>query len=80
MLSSKNLAVGMTAELSIVVTPELTVGHFVQGMPQVYATPMMIVWRSAPRCRRAMSGTSRRRRSVARCVRSLASSMSKRRA
>ena len=25
------------------VTPELTVGHFVPGMPLVYATPMMIL-------------------------------------
>lgn len=25
------------------VTPDMTVGHFVPGMPQVYATPMMIL-------------------------------------
>jgi len=28
---------------AIVVTPDMTVGHFVPGMPQVYATPMMIL-------------------------------------
>jgi fluoroacetyl-CoA thioesterase len=43
MRPSENVTVGMTAEVSIVVTPEMTVGHFVPGMPQVYATPMMIL-------------------------------------
>ena len=38
-----NLAIGMAAAVSIVVTPDMTVGHFVPGMPQVYATPMMIL-------------------------------------
>ena len=37
-----NIAVGMTATKETVVTPELTVGHFVKGMPLVYGTPMMI--------------------------------------
>jgi predicted thioesterase len=37
------VAIGMTAETSITVTPEMTVGHFVAGMPQVYATPVMIM-------------------------------------
>ncbi len=34
---------GMTAETTVVVRPEMTVGHFVAGMPRVYATPMMIL-------------------------------------
>src|SRR5690242_11171678 len=33
----------MTAETTIIVTRELTIGHFVPGMPRVYATPMMIL-------------------------------------
>jgi predicted thioesterase len=37
------IAVGMSAERSVTVTEELTVGHFVDGMPKVYATPMMIL-------------------------------------
>lgn len=40
---SANLAIGMANAVSIVVTPDMTVGHFVPGMPQVYATPMMIL-------------------------------------
>ena len=39
----ENIKVGMTAESSTVVTPEMTVGHVLPGMPQVYATPMMIL-------------------------------------
>jgi fluoroacetyl-CoA thioesterase len=35
--------IGMSAERKLVVPPERTVGHFVQGMPMVYATPMMIL-------------------------------------
>jgi hypothetical protein len=38
-----NLAIGMAAAVSIVVTADMMVGHFVPGMPQVYATPMMIL-------------------------------------
>ncbi|GCC47049.1 hypothetical protein chiPu_0031259, partial [Chiloscyllium punctatum] len=34
---------GMTAEKVVVVTPEMTVGHVVPGMPAVYGTPMMIL-------------------------------------
>src|ERR1700692_3143371 len=34
---------GMSAERMLVVPPERTVGHFVPGMPMVYATPMMIL-------------------------------------
>jgi fluoroacetyl-CoA thioesterase len=38
-----NVRIGMTAEKTVTVTAEMTVGHFVAGMPQVYATPMMIL-------------------------------------
>jgi predicted thioesterase len=34
---------GMTAEKIVTVTPEMTVGHFVANMPEVYGTPMMIL-------------------------------------
>ena len=34
---------GMSAERKLVVPPDRTVGHFVPGMPMVYATPMMIL-------------------------------------
>ena len=37
------LTVGMMAEKKVIVTPELTVGHFVPGMPAVYGTPVMIL-------------------------------------
>jgi fluoroacetyl-CoA thioesterase len=43
MLALSNVRIGMTAEKTVTVTPDLTVGHFVAGMPQVYATPMMIL-------------------------------------
>jgi fluoroacetyl-CoA thioesterase len=38
-----SLAIGMSAELKLVVTREMTIGHLVDGMPLVYATPMMIL-------------------------------------
>ena len=38
-----NVRIGMTAEMTVTVTPEMTVGHFVADMSQVYATPMMIL-------------------------------------
>jgi fluoroacetyl-CoA thioesterase len=38
-----NVAIGMTAETTTTVSPEMTVGHFVADMPPVYATPMMIL-------------------------------------
>jgi fluoroacetyl-CoA thioesterase len=38
-----NVTTGMTAAKTVTVTAEMTVGHFVAGMPQVYATPMMIL-------------------------------------
>src|SRR5215468_7180533 len=37
------ITIGMSAERTLVVPPERTVGHFVPGMPMVYATPMMIL-------------------------------------
>src|SRR5260221_11551889 len=37
------ITIGMSAERTLVVPPERTVGHFVPGMPMVYATPMMIM-------------------------------------
>jgi predicted thioesterase len=37
------IKIGMSAERILVVPPERTVGHFVRGMPMVYATPMMIL-------------------------------------
>ena len=37
------VTVGMTAEKTVTVTPEMTIGHFVANMPQVYATPIMIL-------------------------------------
>jgi fluoroacetyl-CoA thioesterase len=38
-----NVTIGMTAEKTVTVTSEMTVSHFVANMPQVYATPMMIL-------------------------------------
>jgi len=37
------IQIGMSAERTLVVPPEQTVGHFVDGMPMVFATPMMIL-------------------------------------
>jgi fluoroacetyl-CoA thioesterase len=37
------ITIGMSAERTRVVTPDLTVKHFVPKMPAVYATPMMIM-------------------------------------
>jgi predicted thioesterase len=37
------ITVGMSAERTLVVPPERTVGHFVPHMPMVFATPMMIL-------------------------------------
>ena len=39
----ENVTIGMMAEKIVTVTSEMTVGHFVPDMPQVYATPMMIL-------------------------------------
>ena len=38
-----NVTIGMTAEKTVTVSSEMTIGHFVAHMPQVYATPMMIL-------------------------------------
>src|ERR1700722_9736731 len=43
MNSISKLTLGMTAAKTVIVTPEMTVGHFVAHMPQVYATAMMIL-------------------------------------
>ena len=43
MYALDNIRIGMTAEHTVTVTLEMTVGHFVANMPQVYATPMMIL-------------------------------------
>ena len=37
------IKIGMSAERTLVVPPERTVGHFAPHMPMVYATPMMIL-------------------------------------
>jgi fluoroacetyl-CoA thioesterase len=37
------LAVGMAAELNVVITREMTIGYLVDGMPRVYATPIMVL-------------------------------------
>jgi predicted thioesterase len=39
----ENVTIGMTAEQVVTVTFEKTIGHFVAQMPQVYATPIMIL-------------------------------------
>src|ERR1700674_3258405 len=38
-----NVTIGMTAKKTVTVSYAMTVGHFVADMPQVYATPMMIL-------------------------------------
>jgi fluoroacetyl-CoA thioesterase len=37
------IKIGMSAERSLVVPTEQTVGHLLAGMPMVFATPMMIL-------------------------------------
>ncbi|PSO18373.1 thioesterase family protein [Bradyrhizobium sp. MOS003] len=39
----EKVTAGMTAERLVAVTPEMTVGHVIPGMPAVYGTPMMIL-------------------------------------
>jgi len=39
----EKVKVGMAAEKKVIVTPEMTVGHVVPGMPAVYGTPTMIL-------------------------------------
>jgi predicted thioesterase len=38
-----NLTIGMSAEMQLLVTRQMTIGYFVPGMPCVYATPMMVL-------------------------------------
>ena len=38
-----SIEIGMTGEAEVVVTPEITVGGHVPGMPMVYGTPFMIL-------------------------------------
>src|SRR5689334_5376192 len=37
------VAIGMVAEKKVTVTPKMTVGHVLPGMPAVYGTPTMIL-------------------------------------
>ncbi len=37
------IKIGMSAERTLLVPPEQTVGHLLAGMPMVFATPMMIL-------------------------------------
>jgi fluoroacetyl-CoA thioesterase len=37
------ITIGMSADRTLVVPPERTVGHILKGMPMVFATPMMIL-------------------------------------
>ena len=37
------ITIGMSAERTLIVTPDRTVKHFVPKMPAVFATPMMIM-------------------------------------
>ncbi|WP_339027141.1 thioesterase family protein [Bradyrhizobium symbiodeficiens] len=39
----ERVTAGMTADKLVTVTPEMTVGHVIPGMPAVYGTPMMIL-------------------------------------
>jgi fluoroacetyl-CoA thioesterase len=43
MIALGNLTVGMSAEMQLLVTRQMTIGYFVPGMPHVYATPMMVL-------------------------------------
>ncbi|HWP45322.1 MAG TPA: thioesterase family protein [Blastocatellia bacterium] len=40
--ATEKIPAGASATKSIVVTREMTVTHFVEGMPEVYGTPIMI--------------------------------------
>jgi predicted thioesterase len=42
MKATANIPVGATATKTIEVTREMTVAHHVEGMPEVYGTPIMI--------------------------------------
>jgi predicted thioesterase len=41
--ATDHLTIGMSAEVTLVVTKEMTIRHFVPGLPYVYATPMMVL-------------------------------------
>ena len=38
-----DLKAGLSSETDFVVTREMTIGHFIAGMPLVYATPVMVL-------------------------------------
>jgi len=42
MTSHPVIPVGLSGSASVIVTRELTVAHWVPGMPEVYGTPFMI--------------------------------------
>src|SRR5262245_575687 len=42
MKATANVQIGVTGTQQIEVTREMTVGHFHEGMPEVYGTPIMI--------------------------------------
>ena len=42
MTATRNIPVGATATKEIIVTRDMTVGHFVEAMPEVFGTPIMI--------------------------------------
>jgi hypothetical protein len=35
--------IGLEAEMKLIVSLEMTIGHLIAGMPYVYATPMMVL-------------------------------------
>lgn len=41
--ASEVITTGVSAERTLVVSPEQTVGHVLEGMPMVFSTPMMIM-------------------------------------
>lgn len=41
--ASEIITTGVSAERTLVVSPEQTVGHVLEGMPMVFSTPMMIM-------------------------------------
>lgn len=43
MSARHQITLGMTGEKIVTVTPEMTVAHFLPGMPAVYATAIMIL-------------------------------------
>ncbi|MGM4902767.1 thioesterase family protein [Tardiphaga sp. 866_E4_N2_1] len=43
MTQGQSIAVGMSGQRTVAVTPDMTIRHFVAGMPAVYSTPIMIL-------------------------------------